>query len=293
MTLRHLKIFITVADLSSMTKAAESLYIAQPTVSQAVSELESYYDVKLFDRLSRRLYITEAGKQLLGYARHITALFDEMEQAMKNTKKNGILKVGASVTVGSVLLPQLVSEFARTHPSMQIEATIKNTKEIEALIIKNVIDFGVVEGVVHTPDIVSTAFMDDELVLVCGKSHSLYNAKSITPFELSKLKFIVREKGSGTRELFESMLASMDIKWQLLWECNGSEGIKSAVASGIGVTVISKRLVEKEVQNGEMSEVAIDGIRFIRKFSIIYHKNKYLTEAVKDFIKLCYSFAKE
>jgi len=293
MTLRHLKIFITVADLGSMTAASEALFIAQPTVSQAVSELENYYGVKLFDRLSRRLYITEIGKQLLSYARHITALFEEIEQAMKNPDKSGIIKIGASVTFGTYLLPKLVNEFANSYPSLQIKAVTKNTKDIESLITKNAIDFGVVEGVVHTPDIVSTAFMDDELVLVCGRSHPLYKAKSISPFDLSKLNFIVREQGSGTRELFESIMATNDIKWQLVWECNGSDGIKSAAINGIGVAVISQRLVENEVKAEELCTIKVDDLDFKRKFSIIYHKNKYLTEAMKAFFDLCYTFSKK
>ncbi|MHB1253393.1 MAG: LysR family transcriptional regulator [Candidatus Humimicrobiaceae bacterium] len=293
MTLRHLKIFITVVDCGSMTAASEALFIAQPTVSQAVSELEDYYGVKLFDRLSRRLYITEIGKYLLSYARHIIALFDEMEQAMKNPDKSGILKIGASVTVGAYLLPQLVHEFANTYPSLQIQAVIKNTKDIESLITKNAIDFGVVEGIVHTPDIVSTAFMDDELVLVCGRSHPLHKAKSISLFDLSKFDFIVREQGSGTRELFESVMAANDMKWRLAWECNGSDGIKSAAINGIGVAVISKRLVEDEVKAEALCIIKVDDLDYKRKFSIIYHKNKYLTEAMKAFFDLCYTFSKK
>lgn len=293
MTLRHLKIFITVADCGSMTAAAKAMFITQPTVSQAVSELENYYGVKLFDRLSRRLYITEIGKHLLSYARHIIALFDEMEQAMKNPDLIGILKIGASVTVGAYLLPQLVHEFVNTYPSLQIQAVIKNTKDIEGLILKNVVDFGVVEGVVHNPDIVSTAFMDDELVLVCSMRHPLNGAKSISRFELSQLDFIVREQGSGTRELFESVMAANDINWRLVWECNGSDGIKSAVKNGIGVTVISKRLVEDEVKAKELCIIKVDDLDFKRKFSIIYHKNKYLTEAMKVFFDMCHAFSKK
>ncbi|MGE5630182.1 MAG: LysR family transcriptional regulator [Caulobacteraceae bacterium] len=287
MTIRHLKVFIMVADYGSVTAAAEALYISQPTVSQAISELESYYGVKLFDRLSRRLYITETGKQLLGYARHITALFDEMEQGFKNLQKGGKLKIGASVTVGTYMLPKLALEFKQSFPDIEIEAVVKNTTDIENLIIKNSIDFGVVEGIVHTPDIVSSAFMEDELVLVCGKNHPLYNKRGISEFDIPKLKFIMREAGSGTRELFESVMASRDIPWQLAWECSISDGIKNAAINGIGVGVISKRLVEKEIESGQLSIIKIDGIDLKRKFGVIYHKNKYLTEIAKAFIEMC------
>jgi DNA-binding transcriptional LysR family regulator len=288
MTLRHLRIFIKVADLGSMTAAAEALFIAQPTVSQAISEIEEYYGIKLFDRLSRRLYITETGKRFLIYARHIIALFDEMEQAVKNTDKSGIIKIGASITVGTYLLPKLVNEFINKFPYMNVKIVTKNTQEIEALIIKNEIDFAVVEGMVHTPDIISNAFMDDELVLVCGRNHPLYKVKNVAPLELSNYGFIIREQGSGTRELFENIMALNDIKWHFVWESNGSEGLKSAAINGIGIAVISYKLVEKEVENEEISIIKVDGFDLKRKFSIIYHKNKYLTESMKAFFELCY-----
>jgi DNA-binding transcriptional LysR family regulator len=288
MTLRHLKIFITVADYGSMTTAAEKLFISQPTVSQAISELESYYGVKLFDRLSRRLYITEIGKQFLSYARHIITLFDEMDQMMKNPDKCGVIKIGASLTIGACLLPALVKEFSQKYPLLKVQAVVKNTKDIESLIVKNQIDFAIVEGIVHNTDMISTEFMDDELVLVCGKNHPLYMSKDISINSLKKLEFIVREPGSGTRELFENIMASNDIDWQLLWECNGSDGIKNAAISSAGVAVISKLLVESEVKARELFIIKVKDIEFKRKFNIIYHRNKYLTESMKEFFELCH-----
>ena len=291
MTLRHLKIFITVADLGSMTAAAKALYISQPTVSQSISELEDYYGTKLFDRLSKKLFITEKGSQLLSYARHITDLVNEMEYVIKNPDKSGIIKVGASLTIGTYLLPKLVNEFIRQYPFWQVKAITKNTQDIEQLIIQNEIDFAVVEGIVHTSDIISNPFMDDSLVLVCGRKHKLYGIKSISLGELSSLRFIVREKGSGTRELFENMMAMNEIKWQPDWECNGSDVLKSAAVSGIGVAVISKLLVKKELETGELSGIKIDNIDLKRKFSVIYHKNKFLTNGMKAFMDLCYKIS--
>ena len=291
MTLRHLKIFITVADLGSMTAAAKALYIAQPTVSQSISELEDYYGIKLFDRLSKKLFITEKGSQLLSYARHITDLVNEMEYVMKNPDKSGTIKVGASLTIGTYLLPELVNEFIRQYPFWQVKAVTKNTQDIEQLIIRNEIDFAVVEGMVHTPDIIANPFMEDDLLLVCGRKHKLYGIRSISLGELSGLRFIVREKGSGTRELFENMMAMNEIKWQPDWECNCSDVLKSAAVSGIGVAVISKLLVKKELETGELSGIKIDNIDLKRKFSVIYHKNKFLTNGMKAFMDLCYKIS--
>ncbi len=290
MTFRHLKIFITVADTLSMTAAAKILYIAQPTVSQAISELEEYYGVKLFDRLSKRLYLTDTGVQLLSYASHLTALMNEMEQVMKNPDKSGVIKVGASLTIGTYLLAKLVRQFSCQYPLMQVKATTKNTQDIERLILQNAIDFAVVEGIVHTPDIISAPFMDDKLLLVCGKSHPLYNTAVIPPEEMTQLRFIVREQGSGTRELFENMMATHELKWQLAWECNGSDVLKTAAVNGIGVAVISQRLVEKELASGDLSNIPVEGIDLKRKFCVVYHKNKYLTVAMQAFIALCHEY---
>lgn len=290
MTLRHLKLFISVVDLGSMTAASKAHFIAQPTISQAISELEDYYGVKLFDRLSKRLYITEQGKELLSYARHITNLFNEMEQIAKAQDKIGIIKIGASVTVGTYLLPKLVNEFTKSHPSIQINAVTKNTKDIESLIIKNEIDFAIVEGEIHNSHIISNAFMDDHLVLICGKTHPLYKVKTISSFDLKNHNLILRERGSGTRELFENTMTLNEVKWHSSWECNGSDGLISAAINGIGIAVISEKLVNDEVTTGKLSIIKIDDIDFKRKFNLINHKNKYLTNTMKAFIDLCYHY---
>lgn len=288
MTLRHLKIFIMVSDLGSMTAAAKALFIAQPTVSQAISELEDYYGIKLFDRLSKRLFITEKGRQLLSYARHITALVNEMDQVMKNPDESGMIKIGASLTLGTYLLPKLVNEFSNYYPLLQVKAITKNTHEIEALLMQNDIDFAVVEGVVHTPDIITTPFMDDELLLVCGRTYPLYKGAKISITDLRNLHFIVREQGSGTRELFENIMALHGINWHLAWECNGSDVLKSAAINGVGVAVISQRLVENEIKTGELRSIKVEDVEMKRNFSVIYHKNKYITKAMKAFIDLCF-----
>ena len=287
MTIRHLQIFITVADLGSMTSAAKALFISQPTVSQAITELETHYGIKLFERLSKRLYLTEKGSQLLSYARHVTSLLEEMEQVIKNSEKSGSMMVGATLTIGESLLPELISSFNKEYPSLKVKAIIKNTWDIEELIIKNSVELAIVEGAVHSPDIVSEPFENDELVLVCGKGHPLYVANSLVPAALADIDFIVREKGSGTRELFDNTMSANEIKWQPSWECNGSDILKSAALSGLGVAVISKRLVKQELKNKALHVLEIKGITLRRKFSIIYHKNKYMTESMKAFITLC------
>lgn len=290
MTLRNLQIFIAVADNNSMTAAANQLHVSQPTISQAIAEMESYYGVKLFDRLAKHLYITEDGKTLLKYARHISNLFEEMEKTIKNPEKSGSLKVGASLTVGAYLLPQLVNNFKKTHPNLQLQIIIKNTKEIEKFIETNTIDFGLVEGSLNNPDLVVEPFMDDELVLVCGKKHVLHGTKKISLPELEKFNFVIREQGSGTRELFENVMASAGINWKFIWESNDLESLKNAAKNGIGIAVVPQKAIVKELKTAELFIIKTSEIKLSRKFSIIFHKNKYLAESMKSFFELCRAY---
>ena len=170
MTIRHLRVFIAVVDAGSMTAAAKKLFIAQPSVSQTISELESYYKIRLFERLSKKLYITEEGKRFLSYARHIVSSFDEMEHKMRQAAGNSVLKIGASITVGTCVLSKLYELFLARYPKVDIESVVDNTTVIEEMVLKSQLDFGLVEGPIHSKDIISKPFMDDELISNMGQT---------------------------------------------------------------------------------------------------------------------------
>lgn len=284
MTPRHFKIFIAVCEAQNMTKAAEQLYISQSAVSQAIADLEAHYEAKLFERFSKRIYLTSAGETLLGYARHIISMMEEAETDIQSLSENGVIRIGASVTVGTTVVPEIVTSFKKAAPAARISVVEDNTAAIEALLLKNEIDFGLVEGEIVSPDIVSEPFMKDELVLISGQSHPFSQMPLIAPGELAGQDFIIREQGSGTRRLFESKMAVGGIAWTASWVCNNSETIKRAVASGIGVSVISARSVESERRAGTLFVSKIQGIEFVRSFKIVRHKNKYITRRMGQFI---------
>lgn len=287
MTIRHLKIFLAVVDSGSMTKAAKNLYITQPSVSQAIMEIEEHYNIKLFERLSRKLYITETGKEFLSYARHIISLYDDMEQKMGQNRRTSTLHIGASVTVGTYLLSQLSKEFLKNNKNTQIKAVVDNTSVIEEMVLNSKLDFGLVEGPIHSEDIVPIAFMKDELITICSPNHPFRKKQSITIEELSKEELILRESGSGTRELFENTMLSKGQNLNIKWVCNNSEAIKNAVMADMGISIISKMSVMKEIKENKLYTIPIEGIRFKRSFNIIYHKNKYITEAIREFWGIC------
>lgn len=288
MTFRHLQIFITVCDLLNMTAAAESLFMSQPAVSQAISELEKHYGVRLFERLSRKLYLTHAGEKLLSYARHIIRLNMEAEKEMRTLNKEGLVRIGASVTVGAYVLPKLVSKFKKSNPQITVEVIVDNTERIEKFILQDQIDLALVEGGITSPDLIRRPLMEDELVLICSTHHRFATLPSVDPHEFEKEPFIGREKGSGTRKTFEEAMSGAELSWKTVWTCNNADSIKMAVAEGLGVSVLSKRAVENEVSSGLLCVKKIDGISFRRQFKLIHHKNKYLTEPMQKFIELCY-----
>lgn len=289
MTLRHFQIFVTVCDEMNMTAAASILFMSQPAVSQAISELEAYYDVRLFERLSRKLYLTHAGEKLLSYARHIIRMNRDAESEMRSLNQIGIVRIGASVTIGACILPKLVAAFKKETPGLTVEVIEDNTATIEQLIMSDKLDLGLVEGEVTLSDIISKPFAEDLLVLICGKNHPFSERSLIEPYELEKENFILREVGSGTRKTFEDVMSENALAWTTTWTCNNTDTIKMAVAEGLGVSVISQRAVCREIESGILHSVNINGLFLKRQFKLVYHKNKYLTEAMKNFINFVYS----
>lgn len=287
MTLRHYKIFVAVCDQMNMTAAAKLLFISQSAVSQAVAELEKFYGVRLLERLSKKLYLTPAGERLLGYARHMVGMNEEIEKSMKTMAGSGSVRIGSSVTIGASVLPDLVRRYQKEHPEVEIEVFEDNTSQIEKRILRDATDLGLVEGEVSSPDLISRPFLEDELVLICGREHRFAGLSSVSPQELEHEPFMIREEGSGTRKTFESVMEAHNLSFRISWTCNNADTIKAAVADGLGVSVISQKAVEEEVRRGVLLIKKIDGLRFLRKFKMVVHKNKYVSPAMMEFVNLC------
>ncbi len=285
MTLRHMKIFVTVCRCKSATKAAERLGIAQPAVSLAIKELEQYYGVSLFDRISHRLYITDEGKRLFEYACKIVLLFDEAESDIRDWDSFGVLRIGSSLTIGTCLLPDYVVRFHSKYPKIKVLVTVDNSTAIEKKILENQLDFALIEGIVHSGSIVRYPFLKDELILVCGaKDNTIPDEVSIE--QLGELPFLLREKGSGTRELFDSTLLTKGITITPEWESISTDAIVSAVSCGLGVSVLPLKLVEHDLAKKNLRRISIRGLTFERYFYLIHHKDKHLTKTILAFWEL-------
>lgn len=287
MTLRHLKIFLCVCDEGNMTAAAGKLYMAQPSVSQAIAELEKHYRVKLFERLGRKLFITIAGQKLINYARHIVNLAQETEDVMQEIYHNGVIRIGASVTVGTCILHEIIGNFSQQHPNIKIISSVNNTTIIEGMLLADQLDIGLVEGKIHSQGMIIQPFMEDDLVLVTSILHPLAQKDRVQPTDIDNMEFIIREEGSGTRELFEVVMANKGLNWQIAGVYNNAETIKNMISAGLGISVMSRLAVQKEIKRKELKIVDIEGMYFKRQFIIVHHKNKYIVPAMQSFIQEC------
>ncbi|MEA4831949.1 MAG: LysR family transcriptional regulator [Oscillospiraceae bacterium] len=287
MTLRHLKIFVNVCDENNMTRAAEKLYMAQPAVSCAIHELEEYYGITLFDRISHKLYITEQGKTFLGYARHITALFDEMEKQVKNADALGGFRVGASNTVGTVYMPSIIAEFKRLYNDFIVSVCVNNSDTIEEMLLKNELDFAIIEGIVHSDNIICRPISFDRLAVVCRPDNPLLKEPFIDIERFASEPFLLRERSSGTREMFENAMAMLGYTVKPLWESTNTEALIMAVINNLGISVLPYVLVKQYIKLGQVSELTVEKLRLDRQLCIIYHKNKFLSPVMRDFLMTC------
>lgn len=290
-SIRHLKTFIAVAETKKMKEAAEKLYISQPTVSQTISELEQYYNVKLFERYPKELYITKAGTDLLSCASQIVKAFDDLDEIMKNTGKNYPLRIGATLTVGSSILCQILDEVRRALPNIDVSVHVDNTKTIEQKLLRNELDAAIVEGIIDRKEILTTPIIKDCLVLICAKEHPFAQRNSVPLEELGKEAFILREDGSGTREMFVNFMYSHQIPLKIKWEVNSSSAIKQAVMQNFGLAVISARLVREELEREELCIVQVKDCLWKRFFYLCYHRNKAITEQLSCFNKIAASYS--
>ena len=291
MTLRHMMVFRAVCDAGfNSTKAAELMHMTQPAVSLAIKELEQYYGIKLFDRLGRRLQITDAGKHFLQYAIHITDLFDSMETGLRNWDSRGFLRVGASITIGSQFMPSYVCAYSNLYPETDVRVIVEQSDRLEKKILTNELDFALIEGIAHDPSIKSEAYMEDHLSIVCSANGKWKQGQVISVEEFKKQRFLLREHGSGTREVFERVIGQAGFAVSPVWEAMSTTALVNAVINGLGIAVLPHRMILPAVERGLVVTIGVNGLRFQRNFYMIHHKDKFLTASAKRFMELCRNY---
>lgn len=287
MTIRHLRIFLEVYRTGNVTRASENLNMTQPTVTRAIQELEKYYGVRLFERIKGRLLITGAGERLYPQALHITDSFDAMEKGLRTWDETGVMRVGASITLGNVMLPRVVSEFRTAHPAMRVEARVANGALLQAALLENALDIALIEGSVESEDLTREPFNEDRLVLILPPDDPRARAESLCLMDLRGDRFILREHGSVGRSLIDHVFAVRGVTIRPVWESVSTGAILNAVSAGLGISFLPENLARREIAAGSVATRMLDDEPLARSNYIVWHKNKYLPESAREFIALC------
>lgn len=285
MTIRHLRIFVAVAKEGKMGLAAKSLFISQPSVSQAIKEIEEYYGIKLFERLSKKIYMTETGEQLLQYARSIIESFDQMEMSLKYAGEKVNLRIGATITAGSYLLDPIITLFEQEHPEVKVKVVVNNTHVLQEMLMNSQLDIGIIEGKITLPELIKQSVCNDPLVIAVGKTHPFYHKTTLKIQELENQYLICREEGSGIRSLFFKILEEHQVNMEVKWECTNTQAIKAATIAGQGIAVFSLRTIEKEIQEETLHIIKLEGINLSRQICVVSHKDKFLSKHLLAFLE--------
>jgi DNA-binding transcriptional LysR family regulator len=294
---RRLQVFHTVARLLSFTKAAESLHMTQPAVTFQVRQLEEYFNTRLFDRTHNRISLTDAGQRVYGYADKIFALYAEMENSVRDLtgEVSGVLLLGASTTIAEYMLPALLGDFKAKYPEVSIRLQVANTDGIVSMVENNVIDLGVVEAPVSNKNLVVENCRMDRMVLIVPPGHPLAKRKSVPITELLNHPYICREEGSGTREV---MLEAMNIagaspqELNIVMELGSPEAVKGAVEAGMGVSILSRATIDKELRLGSLIAVELEN-PIERPFSFVHQKQKFRLRAMEKLLDFARHYCQE
>ena len=285
-----LKIFKTVADLKSFSKAAEVLFLTQPTVTLQVKKLENYLGVTLLKRDKSGISLTEEGKLLYEYASKIIEDYIQMEEALSSIKKDfsKILVIGASSTIGEFLLPKFLPSFLKEQQNLKLNLFIGNSKAVEEGILSKNFYIGLVEDEISSNKISATAFYEDEIVLIANANCDI--PEEIEIDQIKNYEFIFREKGSGTRNIVETALRKQGIEIRPNIEISSSKAIARMVANSRYLAFVSKLVIENELKLGNLKIVNIKDFEIKRKFSYITQKNIRLPSTERNFINKLFEF---
>ncbi len=290
-TLRQLEIFIAVAETAQVTKASKKLFVTQSAVSMALAELENQLGGSLFDRHGRSLLLNARGRYLLPLAKDIVCQVSSIETIMseRNDKLSGTINLVASASLGNYILPYLIGAFRKVHPRVHINLLVFNTKYAEKLVLNGEVDVGFVEGLISGNDEVKAIpWFEDELVVLVGPADPLAHNKVFdVNTDIKNSKWIMREKGSGTDAIFRDKMKDYLADMRVVMEMSHPEAIKRAVESGVGIACLSSLTVCREVENGWMKSLKVEGVDMKRQLQIISRVDKKMDDVLVEFLGFC------
>ena len=281
-----LKTFVTLAEVKNFTKTAELLLMSQPSVSMHIKNLEKEFQTKLFERSPKYLKITPTGEILYDRAKQMITIYEQTRQDILDHHNSikGELKIGASFTIGEYILPSLLFDLQKEYPELELKAVIGNTEEIVQSVRLYKVDIGLIEGQTNEKELSVHAFMQDELFITASSNHPLAAKQDVTISDLQNQTWVTREVGSGTREYLNHVIRSNGLKVKSFLTISSNQGIKETLMTGIGLSLLSESVIERDVQHGNLSVLRLKNQTFNRTLSYIYSPVMQDKKNVKTFI---------
>jgi len=289
MTLRQIEVFLAVAQARNFSRAAKTIHLSQPTLSEHISELEHEVGKPLLFRRHREVTLTEAGRVFEPYALSIISAVDGARQAMADLDGvgRGSLLIGASTTPGLYVMPHIVAMFRARYPGVDLKLQIANSQVIEGRVRERELDLGIVGGHAVVPgEECLAAGLLDELVLIVPPGHPWASRSEIAPAQLAEHPLLVREEGSATRRVIERALQRAKVKTRIVMELDHTEAIKQAVMAGLGVALVSTYAIRGEVETGRLCQVRLRGLRLQRHFHVLHHEGRRVSASARAFMEM-------
>lgn len=286
-TLRQLEVFLATARQQHLSRAAHSLALSQSAASDALKELENQFDLKLFDRIGKRLQLNDNGRLLLPQAEELLSRAQSLEESLRQQQGMGTLKVGATLSIGSHLCIPLVESFRKQYPQSRVSLEIGNTETISARVANFELDVGLIEGDINDARLEITPWRDDDLILFTSSKHPLASKKNLSKSDLLHAEWILRENGSGTRQTFNRVMHALLPQLKVVLEIQQTEAIIQAVKAGMGLGCLSQLSLQEHFKRRELVPLSATGFRFHRKFYLITHKQKFKSAVMQHWLSLC------
>jgi DNA-binding transcriptional LysR family regulator len=286
--LDQLRVFQSVAQVRSFTRAADAVHLTQPGVSKHIKQMEEYFGTPLFDRLGKKVALTQAGEILFAVTQEIMASITAAEQRIEELKglRGGRLVLGASFPIGIYVLPRILAAFRKQYPAVEVKLDISLSERIVAKILANKLDLGLVSHEAHDPRLFAREFMTDELIAIAPSDHRWVNKKRIKPAELLGETFIVAARGAGTRAVVEERLQEEGIVLKNMVDFGNTEGVKRAIEAGLGVSIQARSVAQREISTGSLTGVSLAGMDAKLAYFYLRRKDKHLTNAATAFLAL-------
>jgi DNA-binding transcriptional LysR family regulator len=295
MNLNQLKIFYLAAKHGSLSAAAQALYITQPAITKGIQRLQDHYEIKLFNRFGKKMALTDAGEVLYRIAESIFEMENQAEESLRDfqQRKRGFIRILSSESFGSYYLPFIIDRFSRVNPKVRISMETLPTELIVEKTATLANDIGFISYAVPHKKLIAREILEDSYQIIVPAGHPFAAKSSIEPQDLAGEPLIVHEQGSAPRRSIEEYLRRHNISVSIPLELSNNEAIKTAVEEGLGVAVITRRVVSKELQMGNLKAIPLSDPAMTRKFFLIHHKDKYISRPLQSLIDMVDQWVEE